>query len=436
MRRHFEKIFSLVQISVQKGLLHLMGSTVINKAIGFLTNIVVVRIISKDQYGVLTSAENILAIAALFSGFGIGDGLLYYCSDKQDPEKRKSYYRFAFLYGILTDVLVALAMIVYACEGSIGIEEARPYVFMLALMPFPTFACSYFSVVLRTRKENVKYARLLNINSILYSILCVVGSWFWGITGMVAGRYLSRFAAAAVGFVYCKPYLAGSGSITPLERQERKGILKYSLFCGTTTAMNSILHLIDLALIGAMVSDAEVLASYKVATILPSQMAFIPQSVMIVCLPYFIERSEDAKWIASNTKKVCLSLVAGCGAISVVFCAGAPLIIRLLWGEAYVDAIPCFQILTASFWVLSVFRVTSTNILLALGYTKFCMYVGIFSGIANVILDIVFITSGGSMGAAWATLVASVLAAVCSFPYMLFQIRRRLQKSGRRTIQD
>ena len=97
----------------------------------------------------------------------------------------------------------------------------------------------------------------------------------------------------------------------------------------------------------------------------------------------------------------------------------APWIVQLLWGEAYLDAVPCMRILTLSFVVLC-FRITSTNILLSLKRAGYTMAVSIITGTVNIGLDVLLTMKYGSIGAAWATLIVTVLAAALSFPYVLY----------------
>ena len=48
------------------GFFHIFGSSVINKIIAFLSNIIIVRIISKAQFGEYSYALNIVSFVLLF----------------------------------------------------------------------------------------------------------------------------------------------------------------------------------------------------------------------------------------------------------------------------------------------------------------------------------------------------------------------------------
>ena len=51
----------------------------INKLISLLLSIVIVRILSKEEYGLFSFAFNKVSIIMVFSGFGITSGILQFC---------------------------------------------------------------------------------------------------------------------------------------------------------------------------------------------------------------------------------------------------------------------------------------------------------------------------------------------------------------------
>ena len=55
----------------RRGFFHILGSTFLNKIVAFLANIAIVRILSKNDYGVFSGAFNVFFIVFLFYGFGI-----------------------------------------------------------------------------------------------------------------------------------------------------------------------------------------------------------------------------------------------------------------------------------------------------------------------------------------------------------------------------
>ena len=101
------------------------------------------------------------------------------------------------------------------------------------------------------------------------------------------------------------------------------------------------------------------------------------------------------------------------------------MIISVLWGKQYDDAVPCFRILSISFLFLSGFRLTSTNILLSLGKAGYTLLVSIASGILNIFLDVFLTIKCGSIGAAYATLIITIVASLLSLPYVIYVVNKK-----------
>ena len=56
-----QKIIDKIQSLHKKGFFYIFGSGVLNKIIGFMSSAILVRIITKEEYGVFTYAWNIFS---------------------------------------------------------------------------------------------------------------------------------------------------------------------------------------------------------------------------------------------------------------------------------------------------------------------------------------------------------------------------------------
>lgn len=408
-----------LKLLTKNGFFHILGSSFINKIIAFLTNILLVRFLSKNDYGVFSGSFNVFFIVFLFSGLGITSGILYFCSKDISREEKNSYYSFSLKFGLLSEIILSLSLVLYGLFGHVGIEEMRAYIISLSGLPFIAFLYDYYSIILRAEKDNIRYSKLLNLNSVLYLLFGAIGAYYYGIWGTIAGRYLAYLFSDVVGYVYCKSYRVNNTDLK-LAHEKYQDITKYSLKAGITSALNVILYRIDVAIIAVVVADASILASYKNGSALPDNVNFIPQCIMIYYLPIIIQNLKDASWIQKKVKEIYLFVGGVSFLIGVVMIVFSPQIVVMLWGPNYIDAVPCMRILSISFIVLSTFRITSTNILLALKRAGYTMFISIISGVANIVLDILLILKYGSIGAAYATLIVAIIASLLSFPYVLY----------------
>ena len=155
-----------------------------------------------------------------------------------------------------------------------------------------------------------------------------------------------------------------------------------------------------------------ILASYKIATLIPVALNFIPISVMIYIYPYFAQNSNDIKWIRENyTNLLKYSFFINIF-ISFILVLFSKTIIRFVFGENYLDAQLPFIILSVGYFFSATLRIPSGNIINAIGKIKFNFYNTLISGIVNIILDIYLIKKIGSVGASYATLLVFIISGI------------------------
>lgn len=420
-------MMSKAKFLIKKGFFHIFGVNVINSLISFVTNIVIVRFLTKGDYGIFGNAYNAYSIFMLFSGIGMISGLLQYCSERRPEEEKNSYYKFSLSAGLLFNTLLCLGMIVYASFGKFNIKETPQYIIELAFLPFFEYAFQFIGTIFRIQRENKKYSLLMNINTVSYCIFACGGAYFGGIHGTILGRYIAFAISIVMGFTMCRQMLPEVFHSVRLKNLQIKGFLKYSSTCCASTSISQLLYLLDVFMIGTYFA-ATAVASYKTATLIPNALSLIPTSIMVFIYPYFAEHNTDFKWIKKNSIRLFQGLACMNALISLVLYFGAPLIIHIIWGDRYMDSVRPFQILSISYFFLATFRVPAGNILAMLRKVKVNLLVSIISGIANVVFCVIFIRIWGANGAALATLVVVLISSLIAFPYLMHHIKKNLNQ--------
>ena len=123
-------------------------------------------------------------------------------------------------------------------------------------------------------------------------------------------------------------------------------------------------------------------------------------------------------------------MIVGNFLISIALVVLAPIIVPLVFGSQYRDAVYVFQVLSVGYFFSATFRVPSGNLLVVLKKLKFNLYVCIASGFLNILLDIWFINLWGSVGAAYATLIIYIFSGLCSTLYLQKLLRNPENTQG------
>ena len=150
---------------------------------------------------------------------------------------------------------------------------------------------------------------------------------------------------------------------------------------------------------------------------------FIPNSILIYAGPMFARNRNNRLWVHKNYNKI----IGGCFLINVIITvsgiAVAPLLVSIIYGNKYMDAVPCFRILMIDYFFTGTLRIPSANIIYTQHKVKINLMITIVSNIVNCILDILLIKRYGSIGAAVATLTVSIVASAIAFGYMRYWMR-------------
>ncbi|HOE90838.1 MAG TPA: oligosaccharide flippase family protein [Candidatus Cloacimonadota bacterium] len=402
----------------ERGFYHIFGASFINKVIQFSASILLVRILSKQLYGVWTYAENILQFFLLLQGLGCVVGLLQFASANQDkPEKQYSYMKFTLIVGLIVNSIIALSIVIFYFFGELGIPESKPILLILALFPVLNIVFDTIQMYFRSSFENKKFSLLTTVNSATFLTFSTLGALIWGIYGVAFGRYMAVIISVITGIYLLKPHIKKIYASYKLSYLEIKEFLSFSLISMLSNIFSSLLFILDVFLIGLLMKDESLVATYKIATIIPFAMNFLPMTVLIYIYPYLVQATKNKEQIKSLFKKLVLVLSSINAIISLSAIALAPFIIRLLFGADYENAIPSFRILMLGYFVIGSFRSPAGNTLNALKKVQYNLLIVIITGIFNIVLDYLLIKKYGMIGAATTSLTVSIISAGLALIY-------------------
>ena len=237
-------------------------------------------------------------------------------------------------------------------------------------------------------------------------------------------RKINNALVIALIATFLLTIIAFAVNIVRISKKETGDLWHYSVFTGISSAMNVVVYSLDVTLIGGIIKSASQIASYKVATLVPNALQFIPVSVVVSVLPSVIYNKNNAAWIKNYLKKLYLGMFI----CNTIICAGvfifAPLIIRIFSGDGYEESVSVLRVLTLGYFFSGTFRNLSANILAAFKRVRFNLFISIMTCVFDLLFNILLINKYGMIGAAYATLLVDILAAVLSFGYMVYIIMR------------
>lgn len=406
------------------GFFHIFSSTVINKMVGFFSTMILVRILSKTEYGAYTYALNIFGLVTIVNGMGIDSGVLQLTSEHSgDVAYADRMCNYGTRFGLKFDLLLVATMLGIGLFAPLKIESGRRLICLMCMLPMFQFMANMMSCYLRSQKRNQEMSRLLVFSTLAGATTSLVGALLFREVGMVMGQYVSQSATVAIAvFAYGLHFLkTGRGDIG----SDKKVLLKLSFISMLNNGLSQLLLLLDVFVLGLVDPQETILASYKIATTIPTALAFIPSAIVVYIYPLFAEHRLDKEWCLRRYKQLMLALGGFNLVLSGTLFAFAPLVIKLFFGEQYLDAVPVFRILAINYFVGGTFRTIAGNLLASQRKLKFNLYVGILTSCMNIIADYFFIQWWGSVGAAYATLLVVTVSSIISTTYLIIVFKRK-----------
>jgi O-antigen/teichoic acid export membrane protein len=348
----------------------------------------------------------------------------YGSENHDDPLRRDAFYAFGFKAGMLFTTLPVILIALSPFYFPFAFEEVRELLPVLFLYPFLNTAINFMQVNLKMRFENHKYAIYNFCASTIHYLVMLPAAKIWGVKGAVYSYYVIGILNVSIGYFLNRKTLTVHSAVK-VSRREKQGFLKLSVATQLNGMIDQSLMLLDVFLIGQIVAEKAVVASYKVASTIPTALLFIPSAVMVYAVPQFAKNARDKAWVKQTYKKIIKTSLIIYGVITVGCIALSSFILTTVFGPEYADGTAYFNVLMLGFFFSATLRITSNNVIYTQRRIKVNLMITITAGVLNLILDILFINWWGALGAAIATTTVMFISSILSFSYMHFVFMKR-----------
>ena len=322
---------------------------------------------------------------------------------------------FALKYGTLFEAVLSLLIVIYVTVAVIPFPEARGMVYVLVLYPIFNNVLNTVLCYLRAHGENTAYARsgVIQTTVVFGGSVCFV--LLLGIQGIAYARYCAIGIAVLAVIKILKKHLRNIPS-EKLNRKEIKNFMIMSISLTMSNLFSLIMPINEMTLVNEMLRSEEITANYKIAIMIPGQLSFVTQSIIVY---YFtiVAKTEDKKEVWKISKKVGLVtavLITVISAFGIIF---TPYIIRIVYGSRYEEAI----ILSSIFWVVNALnaaiRMIPMNFLPAIGIAKFNAFMAAISCGCHIVLTYIAIIQFGIWGAGISTGIVYIGSGIAYWIY-------------------
>lgn len=421
--QYVNKVISKLNALVKGGFFHIFIGNILVKLIAFFSSIVVVRLVDKTSYAYLTYADNLYNYALAFAGLGMPAAICKYCAVAKSRTEDRAYFYFTLKYGTIFQFIVSCLVIIYANFFDIAFPEAKGIIYALFFYPILSNVLSTVMNYARAHENNRLYSKMAVVQTGLIFVGSVLFVYQWGIVGISGARYIAILVACYLGFGFIKQNFKNVKKIS-LSSLEIKEFMVMSISLMISNLFTLIIPMNENTLISEIIRNESITANYKVAILIPSQLTFVTQSIIVY---YFtiIAKMENKKEVWQLAKKVGIVTTGIIVLISLAGVVFSPFIIRYVYGEAYEDAVQLSNIFWIVYAINASIRILPMNFLPAIGVAKFNAIVSAVTCIIHAISTYLFINRFGIWGAGISAALVYFASAMVYWWYLRGKCLRR-----------
>jgi O-antigen/teichoic acid export membrane protein len=423
-----KELFKKLKQLGKEGLFHIFGSSILAKVGGILSSVIVIRNLPKDIYGAYVDAENLYAYAAVFIGLGIASAMIQYCCENITEERRAAIYRYSLKFGMLGNLILLPVIFGFALGKYFSGDQLQgQYLAMLSFLPFFAYFDQYLQLVLRVKRLNALFSRTNMLYTVSYIVGNIILTRFFGVAGLIWSQYVAHLVATLHSAYVLRNkdfFHAIRNTREVLDASYRKNYLSYSLICAITNFTSTALVLLDVTCLSFLQDSTELLADYKVAATVPMALAFVPKSLATFYYPKLVQAFSTSKREGVKSLKQMAKIsgiINGCIFLGLFVCA--PLILWILYGTKYMNVVPIFRILSVNYLLDAVRNITG-NTIAVLKKVKANLVFSAVSGVLKVGINVLLISSMGSVGASISTVVITFCVVAMNSIYLWRQLRK------------
>lgn len=387
--------------------------------IRYLFTAILARLVGVHYLGIYSLGNSITNITSVIGKAGMDVGIMRYVSMRdlaKDRESIKNDILSTLKIGLILSIIIMLAQILLASwlVESVFHESLllRNVLIVYAIsIPFTTlmmiavFATQGFQLL----KYKVFVESILNPTILITSMI-----FFYYAFSSELAIILPTLLTGIISFIVANYFLKKVINVNILNivnTRFNKEILNYSIPIMFTMVLGSLLHWMDVLMLGYFL-NAETVGLYHPA----ARTAGFQQSILIafagIFAPMFSRYYAQKDFIGMKHIYILVSRWVFTVIVPVLILITLfPAKIMLLFGNDFTQSAHVLILLSIGTSIFALFGISSTALVVS-GYQKVNLVNNLLAVILNIILNIILIPKYGIAGAAWATLLSMTLIAI------------------------
>jgi O-antigen/teichoic acid export membrane protein len=384
------------------------------KGINFISNPIFTRILSENEFGILSiymSYEQIIIILATWEIYlGAYQKGVFKYKDDIDIFTTSTQC----LINIITLIFFAFVVIFHKPIIRLTGMSSRILLLMFFyMMVMPSYRCW-----LIRKRTNYEYKPAVTV-TILFSIISVI-------VPIIAILCTLRTAEIKIGYtllasiIFCIIFYLPYANYHKLAENWNRVKMQweYCVKYQGPMVLHALSYLVlsqaDRIMISNMVGNTQA-AFYSVAYSLAVAVTIVQNSIDQSLIPWRYQMMMEKKY--GEIRRITNYLLCAIGALILVFILVAPEIMKILFTDNYYEAVWCIPPIAISVYFMAVYS-NFAGVETYFEKTKYVMYVSVSCGILNIILNYACIGWFGYIACGYTTLISYVMFAIGHYYFM------------------
>ncbi|MEX0650087.1 MAG: oligosaccharide flippase family protein [Candidatus Andersenbacteria bacterium] len=388
------------------GAVFLMGAQAFVLGLGYITHLIIGRLLGPGPYGVYGVVLSIQSILGIFLALGVPSAVSRFVA--QDEQHAKSILRQALRLQAYIAVGLSLSTVLLApvIARILNDTNLTPIIYFVALV---IFSQAFYQVHAQFLSGMHFFNRQAALTS-LYAVAKLVGAlaliFVFGVYGAFAGFIVGGTIAAAVGWYWTKKVGGDRHKKLPM-----KSFLSFAGIYVLILVGLQLLMSLDLFMVKALLQDDVQAGYYNAAVTLSRISYFILQGLTYIILPSVSALTkpgmshDKAAAFIRDVLRYLIALIVPSVALAA---ATSKNLIILFLSREYLPAAPLLTVLMVGLGGLA-FYLLLTTIVAGAGKAKIGLYITVGLIVLSAILGTILIPRFGLIGGAWQTTITSLV---------------------------
>ncbi|PIE50845.1 MAG: polysaccharide biosynthesis protein [Flavobacteriales bacterium] len=389
----------------------------IGKLTAFLSSLFLIRLLSEEDFGIITKIVSIFVVFLAFNGMGAYQSLLRFGAIEKDKKNKDILTAYALRVGMLFQVLISLIFLIFNFFYIKDTETKWWLIIAFSVRLIGFYFYNIITIYYRIHFNNSTFAKINNVVNI-FGLLSLIGlTYFFGLKGYVFSIALSPFLSL---FWYKKEIVKRVTNITIGIRE----FWDYAIHTAGTMLLSDLLFSLDIILINFFLDEVAI-ANYKTTILLPANITFLAIVFIQTDYPKLAENYLNANYLKryiANYYKIFIPLSGVILGVGYFF---DDEILSLFFGQRYSHRSDhLFFILLLGFVGSMLLRNLFGNLNAAVGKVKYNTVISILTIIVLLMSGFILIPKYEIIGVGISMSMSLIFSGVLSFVYFWTYLKR------------